>query len=319
VLLNRLYELIGVACGYFIVTTGYAIAWGLTGERISRRFREALVERLLGLEQAYFDINDPDITNLLTEKIESIQIGTSEKVGIFIQSISYFVAAFVVGFILNAKLTGILFAAVIPIMSLIVIIGSSRVAKYTKAATQYSEAAGRIAESAIHAVKVVQAFGMADNLSKEHYRLLKLSARYAIRKSFSAALMLGMVYFTAYSANALAFWEGSRLAAESGTDNAGTVYAVVFLIIDASFVVGQFGPFLGAFATAAAAGESIYEILNQPQSEINVYSESGQEATEDDMRADLNFRGVTFVYPARTTARALDELNLTLKAGQMNA
>ncbi|KAG9999866.1 multidrug resistance-like protein, partial [Aureobasidium melanogenum] len=274
---------------------------------------------LLGLEQAYFDINDPDITNLLTEKIESIQIGTSEKVGIFIQSISYFVAAFVVGFILNAKLTGILFAAVIPIMSLIVIIGSSRVARYTKAAAQYSEAAGRIAESAIHAVKVVQAFGMADNLSKEHYRLLKLSARYAIRKSFSAALMLGMVYFTAYSANALAFWEGSRLAAESGTDNAGTVYAVVFLIIDASFVVGQFGPFLGAFATAAAAGESIYEILNQPQSEINVYSENGQQATEDDMRADLNFRGVTFVYPARTTARALDELNLTLKAGQMNA
>ncbi|KAG9518990.1 multidrug resistance-like protein, partial [Aureobasidium melanogenum] len=319
VLLNRLYELIGVACGYFIVTTGYAIAWGLTGERISRRFREALVERLLGLEQAYFDINDPDITNLLTEKIEAIQIGTSEKVGIFIQSISYFVAAFVVGFILNAKLTGILFAAVIPIMSLIVVIGSSRVAKYTKAAAQYSEAAGRIAESAIHAVKVVQAFGMADNLSKEHYRLLKLSARYAIRKSISAALMLGMVYFTAYSANALAFWEGSRLAAESGTDNAGTVYAVVFLIIDASFVVGQFGPFLGSFATAAAAGESIYEILNQPQSEINVYSESGQEATEEDMRADLNFRGVTFVYPARTTARALDELNLTLKAGQMNA
>ncbi|CAD0098441.1 unnamed protein product [Aureobasidium mustum] len=319
VLRTRLYELIGVACGYFLVTTGYAIAWGLTGERISRRFREVLVERLLGLEQAYFDVNDPDVTNLLTEKIESIQIGTSEKVGIFIQSISYFIAAFVVGFILNAKLTGILFAAVIPVMSLILVFGSSRVAKYTKAATQYSEAAGRIAESAIHAVKVVQAFGMADNLSKEHYRLLKLSARYAVRKSVSAALMLGMVYFTAYSANALAFWEGSRIAAESGTNNAGTVYAVVFLIIDASFVVGQFGPFLGCFASAAASGESIFKILNQPQSEINIYSESGQEATEDDMRADLVFRGVTFVYPARTSARALDELNLTLKAGQMNA
>jgi ATP-binding cassette subfamily B (MDR/TAP) protein 1 len=319
VLRERLYQLVGVACGYFIVTTGYAISWGLTGERISRRFRETLVERLLGLEQAYFDIKDPDITNLLTEKIEAIQIGTSEKVGIFIQSISYFVAAFVVGFILNAKLTGILFAAVIPLMALIVIVGSSRIAKYTKAATEYTEAAGRIAESAIHAVKVVQAFGMADNLSKEHYRLLKLSARYAIRKSISAALMLGLVYFTAYSANALAFWEGSRIAAETGSNNAGTVYAVVFLIIDASFVVGQFGPFLGSFATAAAAGESIFEILNHPQSEINVYSESGQEATEDDMKADLVFRNVTFVYPARTSARALDEMSLTLRTGQMNA
>lgn len=318
VLRERLYELVGVACGYFIVTTGYTIAWGLTGERISRRFRVTLVERLLGLEQAYFDVNEPDITNLLTEKIEAIQIGTSEKVGIFIQSISYFVAAFVVGFILNAKLTGILFAAVIPLMTLIVLLGSSRVAKYTKAATQHTEAAGRLAESAIHAVKVVQAFGMADKLSQEHYRLLKLSAGFAIRKSISAALMLGLVYFTAYSANALAFWEGSRLAAESGSSNAGTVYAVVFLIIDASFVVGQFGPFLGSFASAAAAGESVYEVLNQPPADIDVYSATGQEATEDDMRAEINFRDVTFVYPARTSARALDGLDLSLKPG-MNA
>ncbi|KAI5198323.1 multidrug resistance-like protein [Aureobasidium subglaciale] len=319
VLRDRLYQLIGVACGYFIVTTGYAIAWGLTGERISRRFRVTLVERLLGLEQAYFDINDPDITNLLTEKIEAIQIGTSEKVGIFIQSISYFVAAFIVGFILNAKLTGILFAAVIPLMTIVVVTGSSRIAKYTKAATQYTEAAGRVAESAIHAVKVVQAFGMAEKLSAEHYRLLRLSAGYAIRKSISAALMLGLVYFTAYSANALAFWEGSRLAAESGTNNAGTVYAVVFLIIDASFVVGQFGPFLGCFASAAAAGESVYEILNKPHTDIDVYSKNGQKATEDDMKADITFLNVNFVYPARTSARALDGLNLTLKAGQMNA
>jgi ATP-binding cassette subfamily B (MDR/TAP) protein 1 len=319
VLRDRLYELVGVACGYFIVTTGYTIAWGLTGERLSRKFRVALVERLLGLEQAYFDINDPDITNLLTEKVEAIQIGTSEKVGIFIQSISYFFAAFIVGFILNAELTGILFAAVIPLMTAIVVTGSSRIAKYTKAASMYTEEAGRIAESAMHAVKVVQAFGMADKLSEEHYRLLKLSAGYAIRKSVSAALMLGAVYFTAYSANALAFWEGSRLASQAGTNNAGTIYAVVFLILDASFVVGQFGPFLGSFASAAAAGERIFEILNQPYTDIDTYSKSGQQATQDDMRADIVFRNVNFVYPARTASRALDELNLTLKAGQMNA
>lgn len=315
---DRLYELIGVACGYFIVTTGYTIAWGLTGERISRRFRETLVERLLGLEQAYFDIHDPDITNLLTEKVEAIQIGTSEKVGIFIQSISYFVAAFVVGFVLNAKLTGILFAAIIPLMTLIVIFGSSRVAKYTKAASKYTESAGRIAESSIHAVKVVQAFGMADKLSQEHYRLLRLSAGFAIRKSISAAMMLGLVFFTAYSANALAFWEGSRLAAGSGA-NAGTIYAVVFLILDASFVVGQFGPFLGCFASAAAAGERIFEILNQPQAAIDVYSKNGQQASAEDMRADIHFRNVTFVYPARTASRALDELDLVIKTGVMNA
>lgn len=316
---QRLIELLGVAAGYFAVTTGYTIAWGLTGERISRRLREQLVERLLGLDQAFFDVHDPDVTNLLTEKIETIQIGTSEKVGIFIQSMSYFVAAFVVGFILNAELTGILFAAIIPLMALIVIFGSSRIGKYSKKASEYAEHAARIAEGSIHAVKVVQAFGMADRLTAEHYRLLKLSARFALRKALSSAVMLGCVYFVAYAANALAFWEGSRLAAAAGSGNAGTIYAVVFLILDAAFVVGQFGPFLGVFATAAASGEKLFDILDRPQPQIDVYSTAGEEPDDAIMRSDIHFQAVNFVYPARTASRALDGLELTLQTGAMNA
>lgn len=316
---NSLVELLGVAVGYFAVTALYTISWGLTGERVSRKLREALVERLLGLDQAFFDVEDPDVTNLLTEQIQLIQIGTSEKVGIFIQSISYFVAAFVVGFYLDAELTGILFAAVIPVMITIIIFGSSTIAKYSKAAAEYTESAARIAEGAITSVKVVQAFGMADRLTAEHYRLLRLSARFGLRKSLSAAIMLGSVYFVAYSANALAFWEGSRLARASGSNNAGTIYAVVFLILDAAFVVGQFGPFLGVFATAAASGEKIFEILDRPQPEIDVYSSVGKSPSYSTMSSRICFQDVSFVYPARTSHRALDGLDLTLEAGVMNA
>lgn len=316
---QRLVELLGVACGYFAVTTGYTIAWGLTGERISRKLREALVQRLLGLDQTYFDVENPDVTNLLTERIELIQIGTSEKVGIFIQSISYFFAAFVVGFILNAKLTGILLVAVIPLMIGIVVVGSSRIGKYSKLAAEYNEMAATIAEGAINSVRVVQAFGMADRLTAEHYRLLQVSARFALRKAISAATMLGCVYFVAYAANALAFWEGSRIAVATGTNNAGTIYAVVFLILDAAFVVGQFGPFLGVFATAAASGEKVFEVLDHEQSGIDVYSDAGEQTDHTLMRSDIHFHDVSFVYPARTTTKALDGLNLTLQAGALNA
>ncbi|GAB7345698.1 hypothetical protein MBLNU457_3976t1 [Dothideomycetes sp. NU457] len=312
-------ELIGVGAAYFVVTTGYSIAWGMTGERISRKLRQALVHRLLGLNQEYFDIKEPDVTNMLTEKIESIQIGTSEKVGIFIQSISYFVAAFVVGFILNAKLTGILFAAVIPTMTIIVIFGSTVVAKYAKEASTGSEEAGKLAESAIGAVKVVQAFGMADYLSTEHMKRLRSAAHYAVRKSAAAAIMLGGVYFTAYAANALAFYEGSKIAQGRGTGTAGSVYAVVFLILDASFVLGQFGPFLGAFGTAAAAGEAIYEVLDHENPIIDTYSSEGDRLDAIQTRGDIAFNDVSFVYPSRTSVRAIDGINLKLKGGALNA
>jgi len=97
---------------------------------------------------------------------------------------------------------------------------------------------------------------------------------------------------------------------------AGTVYAVVFLILDASFVIGQFGPYIQTFALAAAAGGSVFQLLDHPESHINVYSSEGITVTRDTFNQDICFRHVTFVYPARPTLRVLDGLNLQIKPGR---
>lgn len=103
-----LYRLMSVAVCYFIVTWGWAVCWAVIGERVSRKLREKLLHRALGLDMTYYDTVSPDLTNILTEKTQTIQLGTSEKVGLFIASISYFISAFTVGFTLNARLTGIM-------------------------------------------------------------------------------------------------------------------------------------------------------------------------------------------------------------------
>lgn len=109
---NELRTLLGylmiVAAGYFVVTWGWAVAWAVIGERVSRKTREQLLHRALGMDMTYFDTASPDMTSILTEKTQTIQLGTSEKVGLFLASISYFVAAFFVGFTLNARLTGVM-------------------------------------------------------------------------------------------------------------------------------------------------------------------------------------------------------------------
>ncbi|KAK5125698.1 hypothetical protein LTR85_011972 [Meristemomyces frigidus] len=51
------------------------------------------ISQLLGVAVAYLDTNDIEVNGLLTQTIDNIQAGCSEKVGIFIQSLSYFVAA----------------------------------------------------------------------------------------------------------------------------------------------------------------------------------------------------------------------------------
>lgn len=80
-LLLRIQQLLGVAVAYFAVTTIYTICFGLVGDKIAIALRQKLLLSLLHLEQSYIDTHDIDINSLLTDKIDTIQVGTSEKVG----------------------------------------------------------------------------------------------------------------------------------------------------------------------------------------------------------------------------------------------
>ncbi|KAM0721189.1 hypothetical protein Q7P37_003476 [Cladosporium fusiforme] len=311
---TRIGQLLGVAAAYFVITTVYMSAFGRVGEKIAINLREKLLRCLLSLDQAYYDTHDLDVTSLLTAKIETIQVGTSEKVGIFLQSLGYFIAAFVVGFILNAKLTGILLAAVIPAMVIIVATGSSWVSRLSKRLSACTEQANGVLESALRSVKVVQAFDFEDNISQKHSSHLEEAAVAGIRKAIVAASVLGLMYFVAYAANGLAFYVGSGMAEDGG---AGTVYAVCLLILDASFVVGQFAPFLEMFARAASAGEEIKDLVEKAN---QCAREPGVSGKDFDIHGEgIRFTDVEFTYPARPTVKILRGLSLSFRPGSFNA
>ncbi|KAF2687161.1 leptomycin B resistance protein pmd1 [Lentithecium fluviatile CBS 122367] len=311
----RLAELLGVAVAYFVITWGWTFCWAVVGERLSRKTRERLVERTLGMDQAYFDTISPDITNILTEKMQAIQLGTSEKVGLFIASISYFIAAFSAGFVLNAKLAGVMLLTVVPAISFIVIYGTKYVTELSKQSSALTEQATAVADSAFRGVQIVQAFGISDRLAKDHIIFLRKALRAGVRKSIAGAAMVGSIYFVAYAANAMGFWYGDRL--RQGSAEAGTIYAVVLMILDASMVVGRFGPFIQTFAVAAAAGETVSEILDHPTADIDVYSPEGNTVRRADFEQNLKLQGVTFVYPARPTERVLQDVSIEFPAGKV--
>jgi len=207
------------------------------------------------------------------------------------------------------------FVTVIPSMACVVIFGTKAVSKLSKQAAIYTEKAASVAESAIRGVQIVQAFGLFDQLSEEHVHHLRSALRVGVKKSMAGAIMLGSIYFVAYATNALAFWYGDRL--RDGSAEAGTIYAVVFLILDASFVLGSFGPFLQTFAMSAAAGQSVLEVLDFPTTDIDVYSAKGKPAHRAHFEKEIVLSTISFVYPARPTVRILNEVDLRIIPGQV--
>jgi ATP-binding cassette subfamily B (MDR/TAP) protein 1 len=121
-----------------------------------------------------------------------------------------------------------------------------------------------------------------------------------------------------FSANALAFFEGSRIVRDGlSSGGAGTVYAIVFLILDAAFVIGQAGPFIQSFANAADAGRRILSLIDHPDIPIDVYSERGisADAKTFEPGKEIKFSDVSFAYPARPLETVLDVISLNIPAG----
>lgn len=141
---------------------------------------------------------------------------------------------------------------------------------------------------------MVQAFDESGRLARRHFQFLHSALRVGIRKST----------------------EGKPQYAHQQRE-AGTIYAVVFLIMDVSFVVGQFGPFIQSFTLAASAGQSIFALIDHSKSHIDVYSDDGETMDNPTISQGISFQDVSFAYPAQPSIRVLDGLNVTFHAGKV--
>lgn len=224
----------------------------------------------------------------------------------------------IVGFILNAKLTGILVAAIIPALTIVVTMTSTNVSKLAKVATAHNEAANGIVESALRAIRSVQAFDMMAEICSEHTDYLHAATKASARKAIVSAIQVGCIFFIIYAVNGLAFYVGSTITSEADGGNAGTVFAVVFLILDSSLVMAQFAPLIDTFARAAAAGEVIQNLLDVETTVAA--SETNRRVRQQDIRGcTLRLDDVSFAYPTRSTVQALCKLHLEVRPGAFTA
>jgi ATP-binding cassette subfamily B (MDR/TAP) protein 1 len=160
---------------------------------------------------------------------------TGEKVGVALTCVSFCVTAYIVGFIKNAELAGML-VSLIPAFLLMAVIGGHFFGKYSAKVGDCFGSASAIASEALSHVGLVHALG-ANTRLEEKFRGHLTDAREAgIKKATTAAVQAGLLYFIAFSASALGYWQGSRRVADSlegkGSATIGEIYTVTFILLD---------------------------------------------------------------------------------------
>ncbi|KKA23303.1 ABC transporter [Rasamsonia emersonii CBS 393.64] len=300
----------------------HAGCWSLVGERLVRRLRKRYFQSLLKQEASFFDTLPPgDVVSRLVTDIEVVQSGTSEKVGIYISTISYFVASYVVAFTKVAAIAGML-VSVVPCYFLMAFVGGHYIQKYASRIAEHANAATSVASSSLSHLPLVHAFNANQRLEAIFSRHLSLARMDALKKALTHAIQLGLLYFIAYSSNALAFWQGSRMIADRVAHNAsgvsvGAVYTVIFVLLDASFILSQVAPFIHIFSAATDASDRLRKIIERP-SAIDGTSSRGDRSVKFEAD-DIEFRDVFFSYPSRPEAPVLQGVNFKIPPNKHTA
>ncbi|EYE92429.1 ABC transporter ATP-binding protein [Aspergillus ruber CBS 135680] len=305
-----IYITIGNFCSIYI----YTCCWCLVSERLARRYRKAYFESVIKQEASFIEsLPSGDVVSRLVGDIEVVQAGTSEKVGLVLTTISYFVTAYIVAFIKVPKIAAMLIS-VVPCFFIMSLVGGHYVKKFAGKISDNINAATSIASSSLSHLMLVQAFNANDRLEKRFATYLAGARMDALKKAATHAWQLGFLYFIAYSANALAFWEGAQMISKSvgedGGVSVGSVYTVIFVLIDASFILSQVAPFIHVFASAAGASERLLTVINRPSC-IDATSDEGDKSAGF-REENIVFDNVHFTYPSRPDVPVLQGVNFTI-------
>lgn len=236
---SSILMIVYLAIAQFVLIYAYLLCWTLYGARLSERLRETYLQNLLRQEPSYFD-NLPagEVASRLSGDIGAIRSGTSEKVGICLASVSFFVTAYIVAFIKDYELAAILIS-LIPAYFIMSFVGSYYIEKYSGLMSDYAATAASIASEGLSNLVVVHAFGANRRLEEKFSTALKASETAGLKKATAVGIQSGVLYFVAYSANGLAFWQGSKNIARSVTGDGGATvgatFTVIFILIEGMF------------------------------------------------------------------------------------
>ncbi|KAJ4295558.1 hypothetical protein N0V90_007571 [Kalmusia sp. IMI 367209] len=299
----------------------HCTCWSIASQRLGQRMRDRYLKSILGQDIAFFDnLQAGEVSARLNGDIQAIETGTSEKVGVFLTCVTFCITAYVIAFIKDPKLAGMLISLV-PAFLLMTVIGGHFVKKYTSKVSDCFGKASAIASESLSHVGLVHALGANTRLEEKYRAYLGDARKEGISKATAAAIQAGLLYFIAFAANALAYWQGSRkIAASVGSGDqgstAGAIYTVIFILVDGAIVLSQVAPLLPIFGSAVSAFERLRkDIEHQPA--IAGTSESGEKP--DDIRGSVDFKNVSFTYPSRPDHPVLDNVSFHCEAGKLTA
>lgn len=295
---------IGTAVRYALVTR--------LGERVVTDIRIAVFDRVIGMSPSFFErIMSGEVLSRITTDTTLILSVIGSSISVALRNLLIFIGGMAMMLLTSAKLTGLVLlivpAVVIPILTL-----GRRLRVLSRENQDWIADSSGSASEALTSVQTIQAF-THETLTRSSFKdVTELSFDAARRRITTRAWMTAIVIFLVFSGIVGVLWVGARDVRE-GILTAGVLVQFVIYSIMVAGSVAALSEIWGELQRAAGATERLVELLSVTD---DVKDPQTPTARLADGNGAISFDNVSFVYPTRPDAQALDQVSLDIKAGE---
>lgn len=288
----------------------YHVSW--LGERITADLRRTVFDHLVALPPSFFDETRTGevISRLIndTTMLETL-IGSSASVAI--RNSLLMLGGLVMLALTSPKLTLLVLAGV-PLVVVPIILFGRRVRKLARATQDRVGDVGAFLDESLHEIRTVQAYGHEDRDRRDFAKRVEDAFGTAVHRVRQRALLVAAVIVLVFGAVGVILWIGGHDVV-AGRLSAGQLSAFVFYAVIVAGAVGSISEVIGDLQRAAGATERLFELLGV---ESAIRAPEHPVAMPRAGRGAIHLDHVTFHYPSRPDAAALDDYSLDVRPSE---
>lgn len=299
--------------GLLAVGTGlrYALVTRL-GERVVADIRMAVFDRIMGMSPAYFEkIMTGEVISRITTDTTLILSVIGSSISVALRNVLIFSGGLVLMLFTSAKLTGLVLL-IVPLVIVPILVLGRRLRVLSRENQDWIAESSGNASEALLSVQTVQAFTNEDSSRRDFATVTERSYASALSRITTRAVMTVIVIFLVFSGVVGVLWIGAH-DVRGGAMSAGALIQFVIYSVMVAGSVGALSEIWGELQRAAGATERLVELLRAHDS-VEDPDQPMQLASP--VKGAITFDEVSFRYPSRPNAPALDHVSLQIKPGE---
>lgn len=293
-----------------VLLRAYLLNW--LGERVVADVRQAVFERVLGLDVGFFEATRTgEVISRLTSDTALLQVIVGSTLALALRTTLLVAGGIAMLAVTSPKLTAMVLLGiplvVVPLWSL-----GHRVRRLARASQDRIADIGAFVDEVLHGIRTVQAFCHEAVDRRRHRERVEQAFTTAVHRGRLGALMAAIAILFTFCAIGIVLRIGGQEVL-AGHLSAGELLAFVFYAVLVASAVGSLSEVAGDLLRGAGASERLSELLDQ---EPAIASPPCPIRLPEPVNGRIEVSVLAFAYPSNPDAPVLRDLDFVIEPGE---